>query len=118
MKNIQRRLAAAGMASEVDAAAAGALPEEVWSDDLWDLVLACAECREVVAKAAATLELSLLARHALELAQRFSALYHQHPILQETDAGLRTARLAAALIFRRALEAMAAVLGVPIPDKM
>ena len=97
---------------------AATLGQEVWTDDLWDLVLAAAQCREVVAKAVASLELSLVARHALELAQRFNGLYHQHPILQETSVELRTARLAAALIFRRALEALAGVLGVPIPERM
>ncbi|HUO87493.1 MAG TPA: arginine--tRNA ligase, partial [Thermoanaerobaculia bacterium] len=85
-KNIRRRLAEAGIADEVTEEEAAALPAAAWSDDLWDLVLGVAESPEVVAKAGATLELSLAARHALELAQRFNALYHRHPILQETDA--------------------------------
>ncbi|HUO87444.1 MAG TPA: DALR anticodon-binding domain-containing protein, partial [Thermoanaerobaculia bacterium] len=77
-----------------------------------------AESPEVVAKAGATLELSLAARHALELAQRFNALYHRHPILQETDAELRTARLAAVRIYQRGSQALADLLGIPLPERM
>ena len=32
------------------------LPDGVWSDDLWDLVLLASQCQEVVERAAATLE--------------------------------------------------------------
>ncbi len=81
-------------------------------------MLAVAQIEEVVEKAASTLELSLLARHALELAQRFNAIYHKHPILHEEDAALRSVRLAAAQIFRRGLLELAELLGIPIPEKM
>ncbi|HEX2255020.1 MAG TPA: arginine--tRNA ligase [Thermoanaerobaculia bacterium] len=117
-RNIRRRLAAAGLADDVAADEAAALPAAVWSDDLWDLVLAVADSGEVVEKAGETLELSLLARHALDLAQRFNALYNRHPILQEEDAALRTARLAATRIYQRGLEALAELLGIPLPEAM
>ena len=118
VRNIQRRLKAAGRAAAVAPADLAALPAEPWADDLWDLVLAVGQSAEVVEKAASSLELSLIARHALELAQRFNGLYHKHPILQEEDAGLRTARLATAQIFLRGLEGLAGVLGVPLPERM
>ena len=69
-------------------------------------------------KAAESLELSLIARHALGLAQRFNALYHKHPILQEPDAAVRAARLAAVQVFRRGLESGRELLGVPVPERM
>jgi arginyl-tRNA synthetase len=118
VQNIQRKLRAAGLATEVSSAAAGGIAPDLWSDDLWDMVLAVAQIPEVAEKAATSLELSLLARHALELAQRFNAIYHKHPILQEEDAALRTARLAAAQVFHRGLLALADLLGIPIPEKM
>jgi len=118
VKNIRRKLREAGLADEVGAAEIGALPAGHFSDDLWDLILEVAQTGETVEKAAESLELSLIARHALGLAQRLNALYHKHPILQEPDAPVRAARLAAILIFRRGLESVAELLGVPVPDRM
>jgi arginyl-tRNA synthetase len=117
-RNIGRRLAAAGLEPEVTPAAAAALAPELLSDDLWELVHAVARTGEVVEKAASTLELSLVARHALDLAQAFHALYHHHPVLHEEDAQLRRARLATFQVFARGLRATADLLGVPEPERM
>ena len=117
-RNIRRRLREEGLAQEVPGSRVAGLPAEVWSDDLWDLVLFASQCQEVVERAAATLELSLIARHAVDLAQKFHAIYHRHPILHEKDADLRDARLAATQVFERSLEALAAILGVPLPERM
>ncbi|HKI05384.1 MAG TPA: arginine--tRNA ligase [Thermoanaerobaculia bacterium] len=117
-KNIRRRLQQEGLAAEVTAEEAAALPEELWSEDLWDLVLQVAQTGETVEKATESLELSLIARHALEIAQRFNALYHRHPILQEKDPQVRASRLATVQIFRRSLETLGELLGIPVPEKM
>jgi arginyl-tRNA synthetase len=117
-RNIQRKLAAAGLATELAPQEAAALPAEAWSDDLWDLVVRAAQVPDTLEKAGRTLELSLVARHALELAQAFNAVYHRHPILQEPDAALRGARLAATQAFARGLGELAAVLGIPLPERM
>jgi arginyl-tRNA synthetase len=116
--NIRRKLEAAGLATAVAAAEVEALPVELWSDDLWDLVLSVAQIEETVRRAAETLELSLLARHAIDLARKFHAIYHRHPILHEDDAALRAVRLAANTIFRRGLEALMGILGIPVPERM
>ncbi len=116
--NIRRRLREEGLADEVTRGEIAALPEEPWSDDLWDLVLAVAQSGEIVEKGAEALELSLIARHALELAQRFNAAYHKHPILQESDPVLRATRLAAVQVFRRGLEALTGLIGIPVPERM
>ena len=118
VQNIQKKLAAAGIPTRTEPAAARELPAALWTDDLWDMTLAVAQIAEVAEKAVSSLELSLLARHALELAQRFNGVYHKHPILQEEDPQLRAARLAAAQIFHRGLVTLADLLGIPIPDKM
>ena len=117
-KNIRRRLQQEGIAADVFAEEVAALPEEVWSEDLWDLILEVAQTGETVEKAAESLELSLVARHALDIAQRFNALYHRHPILQEKDPRLRAGRLATVQIFRRGLESLGELLGIPVPEKM
>jgi len=116
--NIRRRLQEAGLPTEVDPAALAQLPAEVWADDLWDLILSVALIPQRVEMAGESLELSILARHALELAQKFHAIYHRHPILHETDENLRQARLAATLIFVRGLESLTNLLGIPLPAKM
>jgi arginyl-tRNA synthetase len=85
---------------------------------LWDLALTVAQTSERVAAAGASLELSLVARHALDLAQKFNAAYHKQPILQEEDPDLRDARLAATLVFAKGLETLAELLGIPLPDRM
>lgn len=118
VRNIQRKLREAGLADAIGVAEAAALPEAVWADDLWALGLAVAQTAEVVERATESLELSLLARHTLDLAQQLNALYHRHPILQEEDAALRSARLVAMQVFIRGLEACAGLLGVPLPERM
>ena len=117
-KNIRRRLQQEGIAADVFAEDALAVPHELWSEDLWDLILEVAQIGETVEKATENLELSLVARHALEVAQRFNALYHRHPILQEEDEQVRAARLATVQIFRRGLETLSELMGVPVPEKM
>jgi arginyl-tRNA synthetase len=117
-KNIRRRLREARLSDDVSADEVAGLPAEAFEEDLWDLIVAVAETGELVEKGAESLELSLLARHALGLAQRFNGLYHKHPILQEKDERVRAARLATVQIFRRGLETLGELLGVPIPDKM
>jgi arginyl-tRNA synthetase len=117
-KNIGRKLEAAGLAREVSSEEVAALSPELWSDDLWELAHAVARTGDVVEKAAATLELSLVARHALELAQQFHALYHHHPVLHEADPDLRRVRLAAFQLFGQGLRETAALLGLPEPERM
>jgi arginyl-tRNA synthetase len=117
-KNIRRRLRENGLADDVDAAEVAALPPELFEDDLWDLVLEVAQTGELVEKAAESLELSLIGRHALGLAQRFNGIYHKHPLLQEPDAERRAVRLATVQVFRRGLDAVAELLGIPVPEKM
>jgi arginyl-tRNA synthetase len=117
-KNIRRRLRQEGLRDAVSAAEVGALPQELWTDDLWDVALTVAQTGELVARAAESLELSLIARQALELAQRFNAVYHKHPILQEKDERQRAVRLATVQIFRNGLETLGELLGIPVPDKM
>jgi len=117
-KNIRRRLQQEGIPADVFAEEVAALPAELWSEDLWGLILEVAQTGETVEKATESLELSLIARHALEIAQHFNALYHRNPILQEKDPQVRAARLATVQIFRRGLESLGELLGIPVPEKM
>ena len=84
-RKIRRKLEAAGMPTEVDAGTVRGLDAELWTDDLWDLVLTAAQTPEAVEKGASTLELSLIARQALDLAGKFHGVYNRHRILDEAD---------------------------------
>ncbi len=116
--NIRRRLAAAGLPDTVTAAAVRELPAGHFEQDLWDLILEVAQIGDLVEKAVASLELSLAARQALDIAQRFNTFYHRYPILKESDPSLRQARLATVQIFRRGLTTLAELLGIPVPERM
>ena len=120
-RNIERKLAAAGASGNSDAVtpdAIAALPAELWSDDLWDLVHAASLVEETVERATSSLELSLIARQALELAQRFNTAYHHHPVLHEEDAALRMLRRGAFRNFAKAAGALCELLGIPEPERM
>jgi len=117
-RNIRRRLREAGLPDEVTAAGLAPLAASHFGEDLWDLILQVAQIDELLQRAVAALELSLVARQALEIAQRFNTFYHRHPILQESDPEVRAARLATVQIFRRGLERLAELLGIPVPERM
>ncbi len=126
-RNIERKLAALGASGAAGASGASdavtpeaisGLPAELWSDDLWDLVHASALVEETVERATTSLELSLIARQALELAQRFNTAYHHHPVLHEEDAALRMLRRGAFRNFAKAAGALCELLGIPEPERM
>ncbi len=117
-KNILRRLEKEGMATRPTDAQIAALESDHFDDDLWDLMHTADQIGEVVSRASETLELSLIARAAVDLAQKFHSVYHKHPILHEEDEGLRAARLLAVLTFKQSLERLLDLLGVPVPERM
>ena len=95
------------------------LPSQELDDDLWELVLACLRTPEVVEKAVASLEFSLLASHARELAQSFHNLYHRHPVLHAENPKIRLLRAAVFLLFAQTMELiLEGLLGIPIPPEM
>ena len=116
--SIHQNLASAGIDAEVDPDGIRQIRADLWEDDLWDLALSVAQIPEAVEKAADSLELSLIARAAYDLATNFHHAYHRHRILDESDPDLRHLRLACFRIFRHGLEELAAILGVPVLEQM
>ena len=105
----------AGSAGEDAAAVAGAAVP----DDLWDLALACGRTPEMVDKAVSSLEFSLLAGHARDLAQSFHKLYHDHPVLHAEDETVRSLRRATFRVFAvTVVEILEELLGIPVPREM
>jgi arginyl-tRNA synthetase len=117
-RKIFEKLAAAGLAataeSDAEAVSTVAIP-----DDLWELALACARTGEMVAKAVASLEFSLLASHARDLAQLFHKLYHEHPVLHAPDERSRAVRRGVFRLFLVTISTILEVLlGIPVPEEM
>ncbi len=117
-KKIFEKLAAQGLAGSPDEDARAAYSAEV-PDDLWDLALACARTREMVEKALGSLEFSLLAGHARDLAQLFHKLYHEHPVLHASDEATRALRRATFRAFAATIVSiLEELLGIPVPQEM
>ena len=119
--NIFRKLEEKGLPGLLDAEEAvsvAALDVAHLDDGLWDVVRTCGRTQETFEKAAETLEVSLLVRHALAVGAAFHHLYHTHPILQAESEESRRARRAALQVVARTLEDVLGVLGVPVPERM
>jgi arginyl-tRNA synthetase len=117
-RKIFDKLAEKSLAGTQDGDAAGVAGVQV-PDDLWELVHACARTPEMVERAVSTLEFSLLAGHARDLAQLFHRLYHEHPVLHAEDDATRTLRRAVFRLFAVTItEILEPLLGIPIPSEM
>src|SRR4051794_15690264 len=88
------------------------------SHELWGLVLESARLDELVDQAVRTLELSVVAKYAFGLAQRFNAFYHLYPILKEERADVRLWRAAAVGYYRQQLTRALDLMGCTVPERM
>jgi arginyl-tRNA synthetase len=119
--NIFRKLEEKGLTGALDAeeaASVAGLDAAHLDDGLWDVVRTCGRTLETFEKAAETLEVSLLVRHALAVGAAFHHLYHTHPILQAESDESRRARRAALQLVAMTLDDVLGVLGVPVPSRM
>ncbi len=87
-------------------------------NEFWGLWLAASKTSYVVDQCIATTEPAYLAKHAFQLAQLFSAFYHRHPILNESDERRKQFLLATVAIVRRELIRTLAVMGITVPPVM
>jgi arginyl-tRNA synthetase len=111
---LERQGLAGSAAGDAAAIAGTAVP-----DDLWELVLACGRTPEMVEKAVAALEFSLLSGHARDLAQSFHKLYHDHPVLHAENDTVRALRRATFRVFAATVtEILESLLGIPVPPEM
>ena len=87
-------------------------------DELWALVLEASRLDEVADQAVRTLELSVLAKYAFGLAQRFNGFYHSSPVVAETDEATRLWRAAGVAWFEAQMTRALALMGCEVPDRM
>ena len=102
-----------GLGAIPDAPLAG--PE---GDELWGLVLEAARLDEIADQAVRTLELSVLAKYAFALAQRFNGFYHSSPVVAESDEATRHWRAAGVAWFETQMTRAIALMGCEVPDRM
>lgn len=88
------------------------LPEES------ELIKMLADFPSTVQSAGQQFAPSVVANYIFELAKSFNGYYHDHSILREQDATLRSFRLALSSEVARVLAKGAALLGMEVPERM
>jgi len=84
----------------------------------WQLVAEAARLVPIVEQARGSLELSLLAKHHFNLAQRFNAWYHKYRVLDEEREGVRHLRILITHFYRRQMIRGLDLMGIQVPAKM
>ncbi len=87
-------------------------------DALWGLVLEASRLDEIADQAVRSLELSVLAKYAFGLAQRFNAFYHSSPVVAADDEPTRLWRAAGVAYFEGQITRALALMGCETPDRM
>lgn len=116
--NIFRKVEERGVAIDLGLNGADRLAVGHVPDEMWDLLRSIADTSSVVRRAVEGLELSMLTRHALEIAQKFNHFYHKFPVVSEDNAEERNRRAACADIFRRAMREIFDLIGIEVPERM
>jgi arginyl-tRNA synthetase len=119
-RNILRKLEERGgqvpdFARELGAESMG---RQLQAEDFWQLLLAASKADSAVDRALTAGEPAHVAKYAFQVAQAFNNFYHQYPILQEPDREKRVFLLWMTDFFRRQLERVAGILGIPVPEYM
>ena len=95
-----------------------AMARQLASEDFWQILLAASKADSAMAAALSAGEPSHVARYAFQLAQTFSNFYEKYPIIHEEDREKKVFLLWMTDFFRRQMERVAGVLGIPIPEYM
>ncbi len=121
-KILQKLQERSGVAAADIAGSLGRLPDAPLAgpagDELWGLVLEASRLDEVADQAVRTLELSVLAKYAFGLAQRFNGFYHSSPVVAESDEATRLWRAAGVAWFEAQMTRALAIMGCEVPDRM
>lgn len=98
----------------------GALLEGEEGDEVWSLLLLMARTEEIVEQTVRSEEPALLARHAFTVAQAFHSYYQKprYSVLHAATDDLRAFRVMVVDAFVRQMEALTALLGIPVPERM
>ena len=120
---IFEKMARAGGPDEDEArrlaeSAAFDLPDGKDAEEHWGLLVQMARFQENVRQAVSSLELSLLAKYAFALAQRFNTFYHRYPVMKEPDPVWRRGRVVLTWLFMAQMRRTLGLMGIPVPERM
>jgi arginyl-tRNA synthetase len=93
-------------------------PGETHDHNLWAVVLEASRLDEMVDAVVRSLEFSTLAKYAFGLAQRFNAIYHDYPVIQEEQPDRRRWRAAGVAYVRDQLTKALDLMGIAVPERM
>ena len=110
--SVLRKAAEAGIDFSAVPEGVAYLPEEI------ALVKSLTEYPAVVKSAGDNFAPSIIGAYVYELAKSFNGYYHDHSILREEDAAVRTMRLQLAQQVARVIRRGMALLGIDVPERM
>jgi arginyl-tRNA synthetase len=124
-RNILAKLAEAGHQPARLVERARALPLDAFlsgeeGDEVWSLLVLMARSEEVFHQTVRAEELSLVAKQAFGVAQAFHSYYQKgkYSVLHAENDDLRAFRTLVVDAFLRQMEALTAILGIPVPERM
>lgn len=120
INSIFAKLAEVGVDTKrtLEPAVASDLFGRVENADFWPLVYLAAQFPEALSRAAESLEPSVVAKYAFQLAQAMNEFNHKHPIKDEPDAARQTLLVEIIQIVRATLTSALAALGIDAPRRM
>jgi arginyl-tRNA synthetase len=97
-----------------------ALLEGEEGDEVWSLMMLMARTEEVVEQAVRSEDAAVLAKHAFAVAQAFHSYYQKprYTVLHAASDDLRAFRVMVVDAFVRQMDALTALLGIPLPERM
>ena len=111
IRSILRKAEEAGIATD-GYTNAGLLNEEI------ELIKLLSEYPAVVRTAGEQFAPSIIAAYAYDLAKQFNGYYHDHSILKEENAAVRSLRLKLAGEVARVIRSAMSLLGINVPERM
>lgn len=91
---------------------------ESWDGDELRLIQMALAWPEIVQSAAQAYDPSIIANHSYELTKAYSRWYQDHGIINESDSGKQSARIALTQLFTAQVETAMGLLGVEMPSRM
>ena len=101
----------------------GAIPEVLPTDLALSakeisLIAKITDYPEVVQEAGRTFSPAVIASYVYDLVKEYNQFYHDHSMLHEPDASLRSFRLALSSVVARTIASAFGLLGIEMPDRM
>ena len=101
----------------------GAIPETLPTDLALSakeisLIAKITDYPEVVQEAGRTFSPAVIASYVYDLVKEYNQFYHDHSMLHEPDASLRSFRLALSSVVARTIASAFGLLGIEMPDRM